>query len=194
MTHHHCMDCVCTAYGMNQSNRDGAMERTQQNLWKNCVTLTFDFWPENGAQHINTWVVCVPHMKWISQIGMEPCSGHGKKFERHMCPWCLTSWLKNDAWHVVTLWVLYVPHMKWIVQIRMEPQPQETNFQKLLHRGESYIVTALYTWTSTPIICMWHEHNVIQSLFILSHNEVTISNLSMVVGFFAWILGVFRST
>ena len=47
------------------------------------VILTFAFWSGNGLLHtVTSYVVFVPNMKWICQIGMEPRNRHDKNFER----------------------------------------------------------------------------------------------------------------
>ena len=41
------------------------------------ATLTLTYWPENGMWHmVPSWVVSVPHMNMIYEIGNEPQSGH----------------------------------------------------------------------------------------------------------------------
>ena len=86
-----------------------------------CDLDPLTFWPWNGVRHIITsWVVCVPHMKWIGPIRTEPRSGHGQNFERPLWPWPLTFWPGYSARHILTSWVVCVPHMKWICPIRDE--------------------------------------------------------------------------
>ena len=67
--------------------------------WTILVTLTFQFWPGNGARHIITsLVVFVPHMKKIGQIGTGTWGGFRKKwttsliltFDISTWKWCST--------------------------------------------------------------------------------------------------------
>ena len=83
---------------------------------------TIYIWTICKRHIVTSWVVCVSHMKWISQKGTEPWSGNGKNFKRPVGHWLLTFWPRNDARHIVTLWVVCVPHMKRISQKGTEPQ------------------------------------------------------------------------
>ena len=89
-------------YEVIRSVKEGATERTQQNLQMTCVTLTFDL--------------------WIGEIGTELQSGHGKHFERPVWPWPLTFDPENGMRHIVPSCVVCMPHMKRFGQIGTEPR------------------------------------------------------------------------
>ena len=64
-----------------------------------------------GKRHIVSWVICVPHMKWISQKGTEPWSGNEKTFKRPVTltfgpltqKWCAKHRYLN-GWCVYHVW------------------------------------------------------------------------------------------
>ena len=122
------MCCMYATYEVIQPNRDEAKDRTKLKF-ETCVTLTFR--TENGVRHIGpSYVVCMAHMKWFSQIRKKPWSGHNKKFKWLVWPWPLTFSTWNGAWHIVTSWFVYVSHMEWIREIGMELQSgHDKNFQ-----------------------------------------------------------------
>ena len=77
-THYSLMGCIGATYEANLSNNHWAMEWTLPKIWPTYVTLTY--WPGNGASHIvPSWVVFVPHMNIIHEIGNKPQSGHGMR-------------------------------------------------------------------------------------------------------------------
>ena len=51
---------------------------------------TIYIWTICKRHIVTSWVVCVPHMKWIGQKGTEPWSGNGKTFKRPVGHWLLT--------------------------------------------------------------------------------------------------------
>ena len=77
-THYSLMGCIGATYEANLSNNHRAMEWTWPKIWAIYVTLTY--WPGNGTSHIvPSWVVFVPHMNIIHEIGNKPQSGHGMR-------------------------------------------------------------------------------------------------------------------
>ena len=119
----HCplLGCICTwAVCV-----PGAMKRTQQKISN--APCDLDLWPvllpRNGARQIVTsWVVCVSHMKCISQTGKEPRSGQGQNFEPTVWPWPLTFWpgmvCDTSSPHGLCVYHMY---MKWFGPIGKEP-------------------------------------------------------------------------
>ena len=87
------MCCMYAIYEVSRSNKQETTDITkfQWLIW----TWPLSFWSGNGAQHIVTsWVVRVSHMRWISEIGTELQSGHGKRigttFDLWSWKWCAT--------------------------------------------------------------------------------------------------------
>ena len=92
-THRPLMCCMYAIYEVIRSNKQETTDITKFKwiIWP----WPWSFWSGNGAQHIVTsWVVRVSHMKWISEIGTELQSGHGKKigttFDLWSWIWCAT--------------------------------------------------------------------------------------------------------
>ena len=90
-TNRHLMGCVCITYEVNQSNREGAKERTGPKLRTNRVTLTFDLLTRDGVWHIFTsWVVCVPHVYEVIRSNREGASWERTRPKLQTTPVILT--------------------------------------------------------------------------------------------------------
>ena len=74
------MRCMYAKYDVIWSDQEEATERTGPKLERTHMTLTFVA-KKNGARHIASCVVRMPHMKWFDQIGRTPRSWHNKNFK-----------------------------------------------------------------------------------------------------------------
>ena len=64
------MGCVSATYEANPSNCHQSMKRTEPKIWMTHASSPLTYWHENGMWYIVlSWVVFVPHMNIIHEIG-----------------------------------------------------------------------------------------------------------------------------
>ena len=76
----HCsfMGCISATYEAHLSNCRQAKEWTRPIIWMTCVTLTFYQFTWK-LYIVTSWVVFVPHMNTIHELGNKPQSRHGTR-------------------------------------------------------------------------------------------------------------------
>ena len=120
-------------------------------------------------------------MKQISQIGMEPRSGHSKNFKQPVWPWPLTSRLGNDVHHIIALWWWFCPcrvggavwnHTAWLFPLM--PLPTEFLFYSYFLSRNKYkinitcknigqfhfcinLLPLALIWRSAPCLKHWNQ-------------------------------------
>ena len=98
---------------------------------------------------LTSWVVCVSHMIWIGEIGMELQSGHCKNFERPIWLWPLTFLFWK--WYATHPPLMHCRYATYEVSQPNREGATEMTLQKLLITSVTFIWNGwwsfdLFTW------------------------------------------------